>query len=232
MAQRQPAPRQQRLSLRPAYAGPERRGQRTLVEREERVDPAQVEADHRAEGASQRLDAADDARAAAEGHHRDPGLGGGVKDRANLRRGPGRDDGIRSPVAHARALADEVRIALARGVHGARAAVVADVLLPHRGGQARPRFPGQRGLVHANVLERHGPARLLRDPDLPAQERRGVVGETRDVVGIAPSPPLHLAPGAVVVRGAIKGHRTAPARRGPRRVRGPRRGGRGTRRIG
>ncbi|MEZ4335109.1 MAG: hypothetical protein R3B82_00585 [Sandaracinaceae bacterium] len=100
-----------------------------------------------------RLHAADDARAAAEGHHRDLRLRAGGEDRDDLLVAQRVDDGVRRVGHLARADADHVVVALADRVERALVRVGADALVGRDRAEAREHFVGQPHLGERDVLE-------------------------------------------------------------------------------
>ena len=130
VAERQAAALEPRLRPPARQTGADRGRQRAPVDRQ-RVQPAEIERDGRAELAAHRLDTAHDAGAAAERHHRHALGLADAQDLGHLGRRPRQHDGVGNRGGARRAQAHEVRIAASRGVADTRQVVGVQVLLAH-----------------------------------------------------------------------------------------------------
>ena len=110
-----------------------------------RSSARQVERDHGLEALAQRLDAADDARPAAERHDGHAPPGAGLEDRAHLLRGARRDHGVGCVETVAGAQPHEVRVAAARGVRHPCRVVLAEPAGPTAAASAGARPSGRAG---------------------------------------------------------------------------------------
>jgi hypothetical protein len=126
----------------------EHRDPRPRVDRQDAVEPAEVER-HVRRLATQ---PADDARTTAERHHRDALLRALAQHRRDLRRVARSHDRVRSGRAVAGALGQQIQVGLAAGAQDARLAVVA-----HLGDLREPLAQPvrKRRVRKAHVLQRH-----------------------------------------------------------------------------
>jgi hypothetical protein len=192
VAEGEPALGEERLGLGTPDARLERRRARDGVEFEEAVHPTEVEADDGVEPAAQRLDAADDARAAAERHDGDPGVGADGEHRTHLVVGRRRDDGVGGVARVAGAEPDEVGVAAAARAADARLAVGGDAVLADDGGEARPDSGGQPARWDRHRSERHGgrPDGGV-EAELGAEQAERAATEVPLVRRVAPPRPGH-----------------------------------------
>ena len=157
--------------------------------------PPEVDGDDRARLLPRRLEAAGDARAAAERDHDRVGLQRGAQDLDDRVLVSGPHDDVRHAAEVAAALADEVAQALAARVDDAVERVVGDVFLARGALQRGAQAVAQLRLRDVELVERERPGRGLVDVDaevLPEERleaRLVVVGEGDTV--IPPPPPLH-----------------------------------------
>ena len=166
------------------------------------------------DSAGRRLEAARDARAAAERDHDRVGVERRAQDLAHLGLVAGPHDDVGDPAEVAAALAHEVAQALAAGVDHAVEGVVGDVRVADRALERGAQVVGELRLGHVEVVEGDGALGGLRhvDPEVLLDEgregRHVVVGE-RDAL-VAPAPPLHGGRGRRRVATAVMGS-TLPA---------------------
>ena len=183
------------LEPRAEDAGLHARQPRGLVDLEQPVHPAEVDRDDGPRLLPRRLEAAGDARAAAERDHDGVRLERRAQDLDDRGLVAGPHDDVGHPAEVAAALADEVAQALAARVDDAVEGVVGDVLVAHRTLERGTQSVAQlrRGDVELSEGERAGGRLLDVDPEVLQEERpevRLVVVGERDTL-VTPAPPLH-----------------------------------------
>ena len=147
------------LQARAVDAGLHAREPRGLVDLEHPVHAGEVDGDDGARLVARRLEAAGDARAAAERDHDRVGVERGAQDLGHLGLRAGAHDDVGHAAELAAALADEVAQALAAGVHHAVVGVVGDVGLADRALERGAQVAGQLRLGDVELGERRAGAR-------------------------------------------------------------------------
>ena len=192
MPEREAVPAQGGVGLREPDSGLEHGHARALVDREHALQPPEIERDQRTEAPALALQAADDARAAAERHDRDALLGARAQHRRERVDVAGRDDRVRRGLAVPGPLGEQVEVGLAAAAQHARLAVVTQL---GQRGQPLAERRRQRGGRQRDVLERDRRRHALAgDAQLGAQQRGGMLSQRRSRPGLAPAPEDLLAP--------------------------------------
>ena len=187
------------LQVRPEDARLHTGEPRCLVDVEDAVHPGQVHREHRAGLVRQRLEAAGDVRAAAEGDEHAVGLQDRGHDRLDLGLGPGADDRVGNAADVAGPVADKVAQALAARVDHAVQRLDRHVRGTDGVVERRAQLLGKVRVGDLEVAKRDRPGGDLLEvepqmlPDERGEAGLIVVGERQAVV--APSPPLHCGHG-------------------------------------
>ena len=184
------------LEPRAVDAGLHAREPRGLVDVEQLVHAAEVDRDDGARLLPRRLEAAGDARAAAERDHDGVRVERGAQDLDDRGLVAGPDHHVGDPAEVAAALADEVAQALAARVDHTVEGIVGDVLIAHRPLERGTQRVAQLRRGDVEVVEGERPRGRSSSTSIPRCSRRNgrklglvVVGE-RDTL-VTPPPPLH-----------------------------------------
>ncbi len=152
---------------------------------------AEIERHNGVVSPAQRLDPADDARAAAERDDRDRGPSARVEYGAQLVVAVGVEDGIRGLRGAPFAQAHEVGVALAGRMLHPHGVVVTEPPCSEQRAQLSPRRARQRRWGQAHRAERHRRPRRRQRADPLRQERERIGGQHGWMLRVAPPPPAH-----------------------------------------